>query len=145
MMRGVTEKPYEQGKFKSSVMIIYFTVLKKFLKFSGRSRMSEFWIFTLINFVFMILAIILDNLTGILFRSIPFGAFFIIYTLLVFLPSLALLVRRMHDVGKNGWYVLLTFIPLIGTVWLLALCITEGNPGENKYGPNPKSFSTIQS
>ena len=126
-------------------MIIYFTVLKKFTKFSGRSRMSEFWIFTLINFVFMILAMIIDNVTGIILRPLPFGTFFIIYTLLVFLPGLALLVRRMHDVGKSGWFVLLSLIPLIGTVWLLALCITEGNPGDNKYGPSPKAFSTIQS
>jgi len=126
-------------------MNIYFTVLKKFTKFSGRSRMSEFWIFTLINFVFMILAMIIDNVTGIILRPLPFGTFFIIYSLLVFLPGLALLVRRMHDVGKSGWFVLLSFIPLIGTVWLLALCITEGNPGDNKYGPNPKVFSTIQS
>ena len=125
-------------------MIIYFTVLKKFAKFSGRSRMSEFWIFTLINFVFLIFAMILDNVIGILLNPIPFGAFFIIYNLLVFLPELALFVRRMHDVGKSGWFVLLSFIPLIGTVWLLALCITEGNPGENKYGPDPKAFSTVQ-
>jgi len=126
-------------------MIIYFTVLKKFTKFSGRSRMSEFWMFTLINFIFMILALIIDNVTGIILRPLPFGTFFIIYTLLVFLPGLALLVRRMHDVGKSGWFVLLSLIPLIGTVWLLALCITEGNPGDNKYGPSPKAFSTIQS
>lgn len=125
-------------------MIIYFTVLKKFTKFSGRSRMSEFWIFTLFNLGFTILAIILDNVTGILLKPVPFGAFFIIYTMLVFLPGLALFVRRMHDVGKSGWFVLLSLIPIIGTVWLLALCITEGNPGENKYGPNPKAFSTVQ-
>jgi len=125
-------------------MIIYFTVLKKFAKFSGRSRMSEFWIFTLINFVFMIFALILDNLIGIFLKPIPFGACFIIYTLLVFLPVLALFVRRMHDVGKSGWFVLLSLIPLIGTVWLLAVCITEGTPGDNKYGPDPKAFSTVQ-
>jgi len=121
-------------------MNIYFTVLKKFSKFNGRSRMSEFWIFTLINFVFMGIALILDYAIGKILTPVPFGIIFSIYALLVFLPCLSVFVRRMHDVGKSGWFVLLSFIPVIGTVWLLALCITEGNAKRNEYGPNPKAI-----
>ena len=120
-------------------MNIYFTVLKKFAEFSGRSRMSEFWNFTLINFIFTALAMLSDYMFGLILTPMPFGPIFIIYTFLVFLPSLAVLIRRMHDVDKSAWFVLLLFIPLIGTVWLLALCITEGNAKKNEYGPNPKA------
>jgi uncharacterized membrane protein YhaH (DUF805 family) len=120
-------------------MNVYFTVLKKFTEFSGRSRMSEFWNFTLINFIFMGLAMILDYAFGTFISPIPFGIIFTIYFLLILLPSIAVFVRRMHDVGKSGWFVLLSFIPVIGTVWLLALCITEGNSKKNEYGPNPKA------
>jgi len=119
-------------------MNIYFTVLKKFAEFSGRSRMSEFWNFTLINFILIGLSMILDYTFGTFISPMPFGIIFIIYNFLVFLPSLAVFVRRMHDVGKSGWYVLFSFIPVFGTVWLLSLCITEGNPKSNVYGPNPK-------
>jgi len=121
-------------------MNIYFTVLKKFAEFSGRSRMSEFWNFTLINFILIGLSMILDYTFGTFISPMPFGIIFIIYNFLVFLPSLAVFVRRMHDVGKSGWYVLFSFIPIFGTVWLLSLCITEGNPKSNVYGPNPKKL-----
>jgi uncharacterized membrane protein YhaH (DUF805 family) len=47
-------------------------------------------------------------------------------------------VRRLHDVGRSGWMILVTLIPLIGLIWLLVLLIIDSNPGENQYGPNPK-------
>jgi len=122
-------------------MNIYFTVLKKFSEFSGRSRMSEYWVFTLMNFIFMIIAILLDNLFGTTITSLPFGVISIVYSLVLILPCIAVFVRRMHDTGKSGWNIFLSFIPLVGVVWLLALCITEGTAGDNEYGADPKAVT----
>ncbi|MDY0077004.1 MAG: DUF805 domain-containing protein [Bacteroidales bacterium] len=61
-----------------------------------------------------------------------------IYSLALIIPSLAVAVRRLHDVGKSGWMILIGLIPLIGFIWLLVLMVTDSKPGENQYGPNPK-------
>ena len=69
-----------------------------------------------------------------------------LYSLAVFLPSLGVLVRRLHDVGKSGWFFLIVLIPLIGAIWLLVLLFKDSEQGENKWGPNPKedSWSTFE-
>jgi uncharacterized membrane protein YhaH (DUF805 family) len=115
----------------------YFTVLKKYVDFKGRARRNEFWIFTLLNAIFLFFTMILDYVIGTNISPLPFGAVFIVYALLVFLPFLAVLVRRMHDIGKSGWYIFISLIPIAGAVWLLSLCITEGTVGENVYGIDP--------
>jgi uncharacterized membrane protein YhaH (DUF805 family) len=61
-----------------------------------------------------------------------------LYSLAVLLPTLGVLVRRLHDVGKSGWYILIVLIPLIGIIWLLILLFSNSQQGENKWGPNPK-------
>ncbi|MEM7531642.1 MAG: DUF805 domain-containing protein, partial [Chloroflexota bacterium] len=61
-----------------------------------------------------------------------------LYSLAVFIPSLAVNVRRLHDVGKSGWMLLLILLPIIGWIWLLILNVREGDGGTNQYGPNPK-------
>jgi uncharacterized membrane protein YhaH (DUF805 family) len=58
--------------------------------------------------------------------------------LAVLVPSLAVMIRRLHDIGKSGWWFFISFIPLIGSIWLLVLLVTDSQPGENQYGPNPK-------
>jgi len=126
-------------------MNIYFTVLKKFVQFSGRARMKEFWVFILINFIFQLVAMLLDLLLNTTISVMPFGLFYLGYSLLLFLPGLGVFVRRLHDVDKSGWLILVSLIPLVGEVWLLALCITEGTKGENKYGPDPKVVPIIVS
>jgi uncharacterized membrane protein YhaH (DUF805 family) len=64
----------------------------------------------------------------------------IIYGLALLIPGLAVSVRRLHDIGKSGWMILLNLIPLIGTIWILVLMIRDSTPGENEYGPNPKNL-----
>jgi uncharacterized membrane protein YhaH (DUF805 family) len=56
----------------------------------------------------------------------------------MFIPGLAVAVRRLHDVGKSGWMLLIGLIPLVGAIWLFVLMVTDSDPGENQYGPNPK-------
>jgi uncharacterized membrane protein YhaH (DUF805 family) len=81
---------------------------------------------------------ILDNVFGISMESTSYGPLYGLYMLAVIIPSLAVGIRRLHDVGKSGWMMLISFIPLIGAIWLLFLFVTDGNPRENKYGLNPK-------
>jgi uncharacterized membrane protein YhaH (DUF805 family) len=81
---------------------------------------------------------ILDNVLGLTVGELPYGVFYFLYILAIFIPALAVSVRRLHDIGKSGWMYLIIIIPLIGSIWLLVLAVTDSNSGENKYGPNPK-------
>ncbi len=67
-----------------------------------------------------------------------FGPIYILYGLAILLPNLAVSVRRLHDTGRSGWMLLISIIPIIGSIWLIILLVTDGHPGENEYGLNPK-------
>lgn len=106
-------------------MNYYLTVLqKKYAQFTGRARRSEYWYFALINFV---IASVLAFVGGML----HFNLLYYIYSIAVLVPSIAVGVRRMHDVGKSGWFLLIPIYNLI-------LACTDSTPGDNEYGPNPK-------
>ncbi len=76
-------------------------------------------------------------------QAFPYGYVYAIYGLAVLLPSLGVSIRRLHDVGKSGWFLLIALIPLIGAIWLLVLFCTDSQAGVNKYGPNPKDFGNV--
>lgn len=121
----------------------YLNVLKNYATFTGRARRSEYWYFALFNLLFCIIAMIVDNLLGTTIDmgfgvSLPYGYVYIAYILAIFIPSFAVAVRRLHDVGKSGWLLLVALIPLIGAIWLLVLFFTDSQPGSNKWGDNPK-------
>jgi uncharacterized membrane protein YhaH (DUF805 family) len=116
----------------------YLKVLKQYADFSGRARRKEYWMFVLFNMIFTIVAMILDNVLGIAMEGIGYGPIYGLYVLAMLIPGLAVAVRRLHDVGKSGWIILIALIPLIGAIWLLVLLVTDSNPGENQYGQNPK-------
>ncbi len=116
----------------------YLKVLKQYDDFSGRARRKEYWMFVLFNMIFAIVAMILDNVLGIAMEGIGYGPLYGLYVLAMLIPGLAVAVRRLHDVGKSGWMILIVLIPLIGAIWLLVLMVTDSNPGENQYGQNPK-------
>ena len=97
--------------------------------------------FVLFNMIFSVIAMILDNVLGIAMEGIGYGPLYGIYLLAIILPSLAVAVRRLHDIGKSGWMILISLIPLIGGIWLLVLLVTDSNPGNNQYGPNPKEIA----
>ena len=121
----------------------YLKVLKDYSTFSGRARRSEYWFFVLFNMLFAIFAMLIDNILGTTIQigsqSLPYGYFYILYALVLFIPGLAVLVRRLHDVGKSGWYFFVFIIPIIGWIWGLILLFTDSVEGENKYGSNPKT------
>jgi uncharacterized membrane protein YhaH (DUF805 family) len=102
----------------------------------------EYWSFVLFNFIFAIVAMALDNIFGITFNGIAStGPLYLIYVLLMFIPGLAVCVRRLHDTGKSGWMLLVALIPFIGAIWLLVLFLIEGDSAANEYGPNPKDVN----
>jgi uncharacterized membrane protein YhaH (DUF805 family) len=121
----------------------YMTVLKKYADFSGRARRMEYWMFMLINMLIYIgLATIAVTLGG----SDPenpsmittlIGLFIMVYGLAIFVPSLAVGVRRLHDSDKSGWLILVNLIPGIGGLIFLVLMVLPGTPGENQYGSDP--------
>jgi uncharacterized membrane protein YhaH (DUF805 family) len=118
----------------------YLQVLKNYAGFSGRARRTEYWMFVLFNFIFIIAAMIIDNIFKTTIGGLPYGVFYCLYVLAVFIPSLAVAVRRLHDVGKSGWMILVALIPIVGAIWLIVLMVTDSIPGENQYGPNPKEI-----
>jgi len=116
----------------------YLQVLRNWADFSGRARRKEYWMFALFNILFVIAAMVLDNMLGLTIKGLPYGLFYILYAIAIIVPSLAVSVRRLHDTGKSGWMILIAIIPIIGAIWLLVLYCTEGDAGDNEYGPNPK-------
>jgi uncharacterized membrane protein YhaH (DUF805 family) len=121
----------------------YLKVLKQYADFGGRARRSEYWYFTLFSTIFAILATILDNVLGIAIEGIGYGPIYILYALAMFVPGLAVLVRRLHDVGKSGWMYFIALIPIIGAIWLLVLLFTDSQQGDNNWGANPKEESIL--
>jgi uncharacterized membrane protein YhaH (DUF805 family) len=117
----------------------YLNAFNNYATFSGRATRSEYWFFVLFNIIFIILAMLLDNAFGTTIKmgygvSLPYGYIYIAYLIITLLPSFAVGVRRLHDVGKSGWFFLISLIPIIGAIWLLVLLFTDSNVGENKYG-----------
>ena len=121
----------------------YLNVLNNYATFSGRARRSEYWFFVLFNMIFGIVAMILDNILGTTFDlgfGISYGYIYLIYTLAILIPGLAVVVRRLHDVGKSGWMYFIFVIPIVGIIWLLVLLCTDSQVGSNKWGENPKGI-----
>ena len=106
-------------------MNFYLKVLQNYATFNGRARRSEYWYFFLFNVIISIAVSIIGGMLEMAFLGN-------IYSLAVLIPSIAVGVRRMHDVGKSGWFLL---IPIYNII----LAVTEGEKGENQYGPDPKS------
>ncbi|MGO9482899.1 MAG: DUF805 domain-containing protein [Candidatus Kryptoniota bacterium] len=131
----------------------YLTVVRdNYGNFAGRAQRKEYWMFLLFNLIFGIVALIIDNILGTTFKfgegyyaaSLPYGWIYLLYNLAVFIPALAVGVRRLHDVGKSGWWLFIVLIPFIGAIWLLVIVCTDGDPGENIYGASPKVPPTVQ-
>ena len=125
--------------------------LRRYADFSGRSRRKEYWMFTL--FILLVYAVLGTLIAmGGLFSSMADPAatpqisaigwigiaLLGIFALGIFIPALAVIVRRLHDQDKSGWFILLQFIPYIGGIIILIFMCIEGTKGENRYGPDPK-------
>lgn len=109
----------------------YIDVIKRYFDFNGRARRQEFWMFSLINFVILVVLAIVANM-------IDFPYLMNLYQLAVLLPSLGVGARRLHDTGKSGWWQLIGIVPLIGIIVLIVFWAKDSDPGDNQYGANPK-------
>lgn len=119
----------------------YIGVLKKYTDFSGRARRKEFWMFVLINFIISIVLTIIDRVAGLTYGTAPaeYGILTTIYALAVLLPSIAVSIRRLHDINKPGLWFLIYLIPCVGFIFWIIFNVKEGDPGANQYGPDPKA------
>ena len=121
---------------------------KRYRDFRGRSRRSEYWFIQLFLVVTNIAVAIIDlALMGWdVDRFIANGGGGIVglvWILVTIVPAVAVLVRRLHDTGKSGWWALVGFLPLVGAVVLLVFTVTDSSPGENKFGVSPKESSDL--
>jgi uncharacterized membrane protein YhaH (DUF805 family) len=113
----------------------YLTVLKKYAVFNGRARRKEYWYFILFS---IIVSVILSILDAILLSMGAPGVTSVLYSLAVILPSLGVMIRRLHDTGRSGWWVLINIIPIIGFIIFLVFAVQDSQPEANQYGENPK-------
>ena len=127
-------------------MKYYLDVIKNYVKFDGRARRKEYWMFVLFNVIFSFVASIINSVAGLNYTSsgnsygyASVGIISSLYSLAVLLPSIGVGIRRLHDIGKSGWWLLICLVPLAGPIWLLVLLATNGVVGENQYGSDPKA------
>lgn len=113
----------------------YLEVLRKYVVFDGRAHRTEFWMFTLVSVIISIVLALIDVAIGT--YNAGGGVLQGIYGLAVLLPSLAVGARRLHDIGRSGWWLLLGLIPLVGIIILIVWWAQESDAGANEYGPNP--------
>ena len=116
----------------------FITCIDKYADFNGRARRREYWMFYLWNLIFSFaISIVIAILNGI-FRTWIFNIFSAIYIIALIIPSLAVLVRRLHDTNKSAWWLLISLVPIVGEIVLFVFVLLDSDSGTNNYGPNPK-------
>lgn len=116
----------------------YLQVLKNYAGFSGRARRKEYWMFVLFN---VIISMVIGFVSGFLAGATGVSSIAYLstlYGLAVLVPSIAVGIRRLHDIGKAGVWYLIAFVPIVGGILLLVWFCKEGDPGTNAYGDSPK-------
>ena len=112
--------------------------LKKYAVFSGRAQRSEYWYFFLFYGLISIALGIADGLAGSYNQHAGMGLLGGIFSIGMLLPSLGVSVRRLHDIDRSGWWLLIALVPVVGAIVLLVFCVRDSQPGTNRFGPNPK-------
>ena len=117
-------------------------VRNHYADFDGRARRAEYWNFVLFNFLGTVAIVVLAFALGAVSESLGLVVFlgYFVWTIGLFVPGLAVAVRRLHDTGKSGWWLLIVFIPFVGIALLVFMCM-DSEPGTNAFGPNPKEDS----
>lgn len=122
----------------------YLTVLRKYVVFQGRASRTEFWMFTLISFLISIGLAILENMIGLADlaagQSGPLGG---IYSLAVFVPTIMVSIRRLHDTGRSGLWLLLILLPIIGWIALIIFYCQPSEAGPNRFGDVPPPVGPV--
>ena len=110
------------------------TCFSKYVTFDGRAARPEYWYWVLFSLLAQLVLVIVDTL--VLHSEI--GILGVLFSLAVFLPSLAVAVRRLHDLDRSGWWILLAFIPVVGAIILIVWACMPGTPGPNRFGLPPQ-------
>jgi uncharacterized membrane protein YhaH (DUF805 family) len=123
------------------------TCLSKYVTWKGRASRSEFWFFMLFAVLCAIVASLVDSILGTsiktvnpltgLEQSAGYGYVYMLVALGLFLPNLSVMVRRLHDTGRSGWWYWIVLIPLVGAILLIVWFATKGTTGDNEYGADP--------
>ena len=119
----------------------YVEALRKYAVFSGRARRKEYWFFLLFNVLILIGLGLLQAVIGAADSVGGTGLLTGLYSLAMLLPSISVGVRRLHDIGRSGWWLLIGILPVIGSIVLLVFAVLDSQVGENQYGPNPKGVT----
>ena len=119
----------------------YIEALKKYAVFGGRSRRKEYWYFVLFSVIVSLVLSAIDALLGTFSSSTNVGLLGGIYGLAIIVPSIAVSVRRLHDIDRTGWWILINLVPIVGSIVLLVFYVLDGTPGQNRFGPNPKGVA----
>ncbi|WP_293671942.1 DUF805 domain-containing protein, partial [uncultured Parabacteroides sp.] len=125
-------------------MKYFIDALKKYSVHEGRASRVEFWVFFFYYMFFLIVTFVIDTLLGTTIGDSSYGVFSTLYAILTIIPSIAISVRRLHDIGKSGWYYLWNFVPYIGWLYLLILLSKKGICGYNEYGSDPSCLSILR-
>ncbi|MEZ9567200.1 DUF805 domain-containing protein [Vibrio artabrorum] len=123
-------------------MEYFIGAIRKYSVFKGRARRKEFWYFYLVSFVISLVLAFLDHQLGTYDPELGGGLLGGIYGIFIFLPSLALTVRRIHDTGRSGYWAFLLLVPLVGLLVILFFALTDSNSGSNEYGGSPKESAS---
>ncbi len=119
----------------------YLDAWKNYANFQGRARRKAYWMFVLFNLIALVILSLIEGAIGLSGEN-GYGILTGLYTLAIILPLIALAVRRLHDTGRSGWWLLIGLVPLIGPIVLIVFYVTDSQPGTNQYGPNPKESPT---
>lgn len=112
----------------------YLEVLKNYAVFDGRARRTEYWMFMLFNFFIVFVLGLVEIVIG----GTGLAG---LYSMAVLIPGIAVSVRRLHDTGRSGWWLLIGFVPLVGAIVLLVFMVQDSQPGSNKFGASPKEVT----
>jgi uncharacterized membrane protein YhaH (DUF805 family) len=119
----------------------YLDAWKNYVNFQGRARRKAYWMFVLFNIIALVILSLIEGALGLSGQN-GYGILTGLYSLAIILPLIALAVRRLHDTGRSGWWILIGLVPLIGPTVLIVFYVTDSQPGTNQYGPNPKESPT---
>lgn len=109
--------------------------IKKYVDFDGRARRKEYWMFFLFT---VLIGYAISFVLGLADMGIVVNTIGNLYPLALLLPGIAVMVRRLHDTGRSGWWLLIGFVPYVGQIALLVSACLDSQPGDNAYGKYPK-------
>ena len=112
--------------------------MSQYADFSGRARRQEFWMFWLFTLLFAVACGLIDGLTGTYSVEAGVGLVGGLFSLATLIPSIAVSIRRLHDIGRSGWFILLGLIPIVGIFIMLVFYFKDSEKGVNKWGRSPK-------